>query len=548
MTTNSPPIVPDLTGNRLQEFDLALSLSLNAVNIQLADAWDVWCPPGAQFNIIKLQDAIAGVRAIALGVPTMALAPSGDPGEVEISFPFSAIAPSGTNPTPIGQSDWKLAYSARLLQRKLEEAQLARLDHSSAEGVARIIDQAGRDDGQFSIESLFVDFTTLRRVAAAPLSCDPGIVGAVTRAVFKITDGTQVLLQTVVCPRTAKRPASFMLKDFAFKLTRSKDPARASTIDYLGVFHGQRDLPDAASLDGARTRLDSWLDLARSSGKPSADGELVAGVMAIRGQLFQAKVMEGLRKALDARYAYMAGQNEKSRAEHRIANPAIDLAYPEAELFKEMRIEVSEQGFVVRENLDHNHYTWQDGGVECKLVKRLELRFEPLPGGGYRIGGKISADYSRETKGFLGSTASCTTEASITGSMALAAHTARDQKRAPIGANIVPALDLRVGEFKENKSANLLTILTGSLVALVQQIVTSAYARDARQAIGKTLSEAAGQINIGLAALPVVLPGEEVFTFKTPRFTRAHDLMLDVVYRATRPQADPASTKPGGRP
>jgi len=548
MTTMIPPTVPDLTDNRLQEFDVALSLSENAINAQLENAWTLWCARDGGFDKLPAPGGSPGAPAVVLGVPTIAIDPSGGPAEIAVRFPFSWRQSPAPDAKAAASQDDTLVYRASLFQHRLDEAELKQVDGASADRVAQIIEQAGRADGVFSIECLFVDFTTLRNIGGAPAPGRQGAAAEAARVVERFAGGRKVLLQTVVCPRKTPRPATFMIKDFAFKVTRSKDRARASTIDYLGVFHGQRDMPGASSRDGALARLDSWLDLARTTATPTPGGELVAGVMTIRGDLFRARVVEGLRAALAARYADMKAQNDIKRAERRIANPAIDLAYPEAELFQDMLIDATDKGFKVSENPAHNRYTWKDGALDCKLVKRLTLEFESVPGNGYRIRGAISADYSRDDTGFLGSRTTSTMQASITGTLSLASRVARDGKRPPFGANIVPELALTIGEFEETSGASILRILTGSIVGLVQQIVTSAYARDARTAVAATLSDAVANINVSLVDLPFIPPGEEVFTFKLPRFTRRGDLMLDVIYRATLPQAGQSTKQQGARP
>lgn len=528
---------------------MALSLSENAINAQLASAWAQWCK-NKTFNQLQAPTGNPNTPGITLGTPTVTIGSSGGPAEVTVSFPFT---PAGvTAPGGKAFAPGTLVFMARLFEQRLEEKQLAQVDGASADRVAQIIDQAGRADGVFSIECLFVDFTTMRNITGMSVpgaaSGQQSVVAEVARAVENRLGDKKVLLQTVVCPRVTKRPATFMLKDFAFKVTRSLDPARASTVDYLGVFHGQRAMPDTPRLENALTRLASWLDLTRTTGTPAANGELVAGVMTVRGDLIKAMIVEGLRDALAARYAEMRAENEASRVKKEIKNPAADLVYPEAELFKEMCIDINHKGFEVSENPKFNSYEWPDGREQCKLVKRLRLSCESVPGSGYRINGTISADHSRETRGLPGSTTTSTTTASVTGTMLLASQIARDKDRNPIGANIVPELTLSIGKLEEAYDPAGLTKIISPLFGLMKKILGSAYTRDANDTIRETLIDAVAEVNVRLDRLHFIPPGEEVFTFKSPRFTHKHDLILDVLYRAVLPQAGLAPRTKGGRP
>lgn len=550
MTTNTIPIpFDDRTGNVLREFDMALSISENAVNSQLADAWRRWARSVSGFRKLAPAEATPGALEVTLDVPTVSFnLDTGNRADVGLIFPFL----KGTIDVPgegrIDLKGWRLCFTSRLSRREVKPGALRELDEESYEKVDDAIGQMALDEGTFSIECLFLDLSAIANIAPGSFFLDPasaprpplsqGAVDAVRRSLDLTMLGKELLLQTVVFPRVKPRDPTFALRSYALKVNRNRDDPRASTLDYLGVFWDGRPMPSAAVCDDALRHLDPWLDPDRVDGRRA----MVQGVMTIRGDKITEHIRRDLEEGLRACYQRMAAANQAIPSS-RIKDPARDLPWPEAELLHDIVIRADDRRIVLRQNDARNTYRWKDDDTSFELVKTLDMTLEARSGGGYRIDGTITATLYRSRSVLFGFTsdARAETSTSIGGTMRLAAKLQKDANEIPTGFNIVPELDLQFGTPVESSSGNGDWFREGVL-----QIRNSwdlrqarAFAADSREAVGRMLTASVADINIEMDQVAFIPPGEEVFTFQAPRFNRARDLMLDVMYLGVLPQGLP---------
>lgn len=556
------------TENRLTDFDMALSISEKAINHQMQDAWNLWLrrKDGAGLDRISLNppnrkglpsktvlDAVLGAPRISLSVPR------GGPNDVRVSFPIV----SGTlqyldeeDPVVEKIDNWLVTFLTVVDRKVVSRDELYRQDQSSARRVDEIIARHGLGEGAFSIECLFLTLTAVDMIRSRSIEPDPEKLSEeqrrnppaiATTTQSKLADclahmfteaaaeQRKFILGTSVHPRALERAPTFTLKDYLFKVTRTDaagggTKAAASppnTLDYLGVFFTGKSLPaTTGEADNARARLGPWLPAERTSGRTA----MVAGVMAVRGRMVHEHFSAGLRGGLDAEHTRMTAENAARRAQGEILHPETELPHPEAELLGGTMVTLGDDTITLT---NRKAYQWTDKtGDEDKnlhLEKHLRLTLSPKAGAGYEIQGELKVTLDRErVMTIRNSRASATSTAKLTGSVAF------EVGGGAIFCNIVPRVSVLFDTPVEETTADDNWFARTFTNNEWDRREAGGFTRDSRAAIELMLKRSIERLNVGLDKFAFIPPGEEVFTFSSPRFTGAGDLMLDVIYKATK--------------
>ncbi|SHO67233.1 hypothetical protein SAMN02745172_03906 [Pseudoxanthobacter soli DSM 19599] len=556
------------TENRLADFDMALSISEKAINHQMQEAWSLWLrrKDGARLDRISLNppnrkgspsrtvlDAVLGAPRISLFVPM------GGPNDVRVSFPII----SGTlqyldedDPVVEKIDNWLVTFLTVVDRKVVSRDELYRQDQSSARRVDEIIARHGLGEGAFSIECLFLTLTAADMIRSRSIEPDPEKLSEdqrrnpptiATATQSKLADclahmfteaaaeKRKFILGTSVHPRALERAPTFTLKDYLFKVTRTAAMHGAAevassppnTLDYLGVFFSGKSLPaTVGEADNARARLGPWLPAERTSGRTA----MVAGVMAVRGEMVNGHFSDSLRSGFGAEYTRMNADNAARRAQGEVLHPETELPHPEAELLNGMTVGLAGSAITIT---NQKTFRWTDKtGDEDKnlhLEKHLRLTLSPKAGAGYDVDGELKVMLNRErVMSIRNSRAKATSTAKLTGTVAF------EVGGGAIFCNIVPRVSVQfatpVAETTADENWFARTFTNNEW----DRQEAGGYTRDSRSAIELMLKRSIEKLNVGLDKFAFIPPGEEVFTFSSPRFTRAGDLMLDVIYKATK--------------
>lgn len=544
------------TQNKLTNFDLALSISEKAINYQLQKAWRLWRrQTEGGIEAIKINPKRQGRPSktnldAVLGTPSLSLSTkSGGPRDVRLRFPLvsGTISYRYDDEDVVDKIDnWIFTVDTVLDRAVVSLDTLYAQDPATGEQARGYIGRFGLGEGAFSIECLFLSLTGVQMIKSAFIEPNPLVPSSPGHEVDRVTlskvaecmaemmeeaerSDRKFILGTTVYPRRLNRTPSFTLQHYFFKVTRTQgledfQQSAPNTLDYLGVFFEGLKVPQTTSeLDNAYMRLGPWLSTDRISGEKA----LVAGVMVIRGQMATEHFRDGLRSAFGSEYIAMA---EANRARGEVENPGRDLPHPEAELLHAPQVESQEGAIRISNNKTYNWTSEIDGDTTyLNLQKSLWFELKAEIGKGYTVDGELTVSLHRNReKNIRNSRASATTTAKLTGTVELQVG------GGAVFCNIVPKATITFGSPVEQHEVdqNWLSRLFNNNDWDVQE--ASGFAKDSRTAIEKMLKRVLESIDIAMDKFALIPPGEDVFTFSSPRFTAAHDLMLDVIYKAPK--------------
>jgi hypothetical protein len=566
----------DDTGNTLLDFDIALAVSQKGINGQLQAAWDLWNRRDRSFSTLEVlpedrsyspltnrqgdTEPYACVQEAVLGAPLVSISDVSR-SDVVVRLPLT----SGTcsirtleKATGLHQADtvhestttfknWVLRFTAKISKRETSIDELEQLSGKlGAERARELIDHAKLGVGTFSIACLFLDISNAQEACQVnfeiypdgsirdlPLGLGTRMCPEEATAVLKALQRAKkpFILGAAVYPRDLKRTApSLALKDFRLNTSYCPEHPGSSTLNYLGVFHGDTNLPDATTLD--RVTQWRWLNPALVSGQQEA----VSGVMVIRGEKIARHVMEGLDRGIKHTLQLMRDQNEKDRVARggTIRHPESELTYPEADLLDGVRLSFDGTTSVSASNT--KDYNWTSGDVKFSLKKELFISFCALVQcDTYEVRGQISAKVERlrkvnETLG-IDSKAWSTVTTGFNGQLELTTSGAgKDFK-------IISKLgNLEFSQPSESSGGDSNWFEKNILMVNNDwdQRMANSFASDSRKAIELMLRQAAEKINILLDDFAFIPPGDNLFAFSTPRFSQGRDLVLNVIYKAPK--------------
>lgn len=519
--------MPLATTNRLTDFDMALSLSEASINDQLRAGWKVWKRLKADSPDKISVDGLD----LVLGYPTISLDTQGLPGNrVRMSLMIESAKQGGKDVARFVR--WKVHFLAHLDRRPMKAAELSQFDAEAADQVKKW----EREDvgaGGLSIEALLMTLAKGQCTLEAP----PEVTS------FSMPDEASrnhlldrletwlesdvsplrgnLVLNCVVYPAAPDRPATFTLRDFVFKITddHSQGPSNplTRTLDYLGVFTGptSRPMPADVELDAARRRLGPWYEIESGNGVNSS----VAGLMVLRGRLFQEHMQKELQKAVEAEARRLAGVSNTSRTiEQRLDNPELDL-------FDGLSVSLSDGSLRLA---NQKMFRFKHDDIDYALLEELDLRIIPQTGNAWSVKGMAKIYLERKRKVTLfESEARALSAIDLDGSLTFGIE------HEGLEYSIKPLLKITAKAHPPHTSGEPDDLIR----KYVLQISNDYDVRRARevttrfsQQIALRLEESFDKVQVTLDNMAFVPPGEKSFVFRNVRFSEHHDLMLDVMY------------------
>ncbi|OLS64381.1 hypothetical protein [Pseudomonas putida] len=520
--------MPLATTNKLTDFDMALSLSEASINDQLRAGWKVWkrIRTGSPDKI-----SVDGLDLV-LGYPTISLDTQGAPNNrVRMSLKIESATQGGKEVARF--LHWKVHFFAHLDRRTLSTAQLYQFDSTAADQVEKWEREEDVGAGGLSIEALLMTLAKGQCTLEAP----PEVTS------FSMPDeasrdnlldrletwlGSDVsplhdklVLNCVVYPAAPERPSTFTLCDYAFKITddHSQGPSNplTRTLDYLGVFTGPTSRPMLAGdeLDAARGKLGPWYEIESGNGVNSS----VAGLMVLRGRLFQQHMHKELQKAFEAEARRLIAISDASRT------IAQRLDKPELDLLDGLDVSLSDRSLRLS---NQKMFRFKHDDIDYALLEWLDLSIIPQPGNAWSVKGMARIHLERKRKVTLfESEARAASDIELNGSLTF------DIENKGLEYSIKPVLRINAkahapfasGEPDDFIRKYVLQISNDYDVRRAREVTT----RFSEQ-IALRLEESFGKVQVTLDNMAFVPPGEKVFAFRNVRFSEHHDLMLDVMY------------------
>lgn len=580
--------IEDTTQNVLKDFDIAVSLTLKSINVQLADAWQKWHHRTAGLNVCnkeivrESEDGEVGNDLhyrldLRLKAPVVSVDPARQSlHDMVVTFEIASGAVSrevGKRAASLDLAGRKFWFTATLVQNEVKPDQLYNIDAQTARTVAALSGDQGV--GAFTIECLFLNLTTFDIVSGfglSPVSAEqstqrfrhagyaekflarPENLVALRKeledqfALFmrdyfardRTPEGNpvgQFLLNTTMRPHTPKVGPSLSINDLRFKVTRP--PARVaaaspSSLDYLCTVVDGRSMPASGGpLDNALGALDSWLTPARVEGEQAT----AAGAMILRGGRVARLLAEIFRKALPEQYDAMERANQAAEAKlgRKVTKPEVEYPYPEYHLlltdtpgWDETTGKVS-----IRSSQGQNRYEWEgreDGNtVKFLLQKSLSLDLTPSAGEGYAVSGAFVIELTRKRDTVWGNTdAWAKTVVPIAGKLVFIANSDG------VVCEISPQIAIEIGKPVQTSEASSSNVLVSTFNDDAwDRSQATGFSDDIRGKIQRMLEEVFGKLNLRLKDFAIIPPGGEAFGFSKPRIGRGRDLFLDVVYRTS---------------
>ncbi|WP_186190349.1 hypothetical protein [Burkholderia gladioli] len=580
--------IEDSTQNVLKDFDIAVSLTLKSINVQLASAWQKWHHSTAGLNVCNKEVVKESEDGEAdndlhyrLDLRLQAPVVSVDPArqslhDVIVTFEIAsgAVAKTvGKRSASLDLTGLKFWFTATLVQNEVRPEQLYSLDAQTARTVAALSGSQGA--GAFTIECLFLNLTTLDIVSGFGLSV-PGVEQSAQRfrhagyaekflarpenivalrqeledqfALFmrdyfardRTPDGNPVgrfLLNTTMRPHAPKVEPSLSINDLRFKVTRP--PAHAaeaspSSLDYLCTVVDGRPMPaHGGPLDNALSALGSWLTPDRVEGRQAT----AAGAMVLRSGRVARLLAEIFHKALPEQYDAMEQANQAAEAKlgRKVTKPEVEYPYPEHHLlltetpgWDDTTGKVS-----IRSSPAQNRYEWEgredDNKVKFLLQKSLSLDLTPSTGEGYTVSGAFVIELSRKRDTAWGNTdAWAKTVVPIAGKLVFIANSDG------VICEISPQITIEIGtpvQTSEASSSNVFVSVFNNDAWDRSQ--ATGFSDAIREKIQRMLEEVFGKLNLRLKDFAIIPPGGEAFGFSKPRIGPGRDLLLDVVYRTS---------------
>jgi hypothetical protein len=405
-------------------------------------------------------------------------------------------------------NDWGIAFIADLDRKPVDLDVLKIIDPDTYKTAEAMIKRSGLPQSVFSIEYLFMKFTNVNLL----LSDNKDIhipVAVPSAARDKALSSLNFLLQgdlgdfmlgTVVRRNSREATPTFALTDFIFNVHPHSKVPEASTLAYLGMM-ARRPMP--ANLTIARTKLEHpWVRPELLDGTD----ESVSGVMAISKNIF-------MEKYLLPKFTRMIQ-----------SNPVTD------------GLTWTYSGRVERksETTDLVERDWE-AGTDWKLslaikpgTSKIELTGKIASRAlmdGYTLGMRLHSEWIH-MEGHKDLTGSV----DLTGS-AIGADFRLDSKLTYKFSNVVVDNDSIVGGAKVlNLMESLFKELdfTGDTTAQRLGNSMNRYVKDWSEWFEAVLK----LIEVDLTNHAFIPPGGGVFTFSSPRFTAAGDLMWNVIYIA----------------
>lgn len=324
---------PD-TNNALTDFDLCVAVAQAAIDTQMSYAWKSWKRRSGFTDTIslfktvksgKVVDAKTGITAtiapltVSLNVPDAKLGQA----KVTLSLPSGTVTYVDEEVGDLATApimNWSVSFITDLDKRPVDLSTLARIDPVAEQTAQSVIQDSGLPDAVFSIEYLFMKFTEVDLMLAdnkdvvipadVPSAARDRALGSLN---FLLQgDLGNFILGTVVRRNNVQATPTFAMTEFIFDVHANPLVGTASTLAYLGEF-AKRPLP--ADRDAARLKLrDEWVRPAQLDGTEAS----ISGIMAIsKSSLFDHYLIPQFERLIgqapkpnDLTWSFSAGNSE----------------------------------------------------------------------------------------------------------------------------------------------------------------------------------------------------------------------------------------------
>jgi hypothetical protein len=530
------------TKNVLTDFDLALALAQRSINNQMDAAWKAWKRRNKQFTgKIRVYEKMKrdgvekeskyGMEADIAPLTISLNVPDGKLGQVRVTLRLTTGAVK-YNDEFDGDSehaikDWSVSFLTSLdtkpvdlrILKKIEpnNPALADIDAEGFDSEAlvkakEIINASGLPDSVFSIEYLFMKFTDVKLLLSD--NKDIHIPDDVPKgARDKALSSLQILLDkdlrdfplgTVVRRNSKSSTPTFALTDFIFNVHADAAAPDAATLAYLGMV-ARRPLPDNTSI--ARTKLaDNWVRIQQLDGTEAN----VSGVMAISKNVFfdlylipKFTQLIGLQPVVSSDgLTYTFSATAKNPEEE-----STDIIKRKYNLTRSWSLTLSPQ--VGTNRIAISGQVTSRVTMDGYLLTSPYTNTEGIYQGGHRkLEGAAELTGSGSGVAFqLGSTISHQFGDPIV-----------DENNIWGGATVLEGF----GVFF--KALGIIGSTPGETMVALQK-------QDADH-LQTWLDQVLKNINVALGEHAFIPPGGGVFTFNTPRFSAAGDLLFNVIYLA----------------
>jgi hypothetical protein len=511
-----------LTKNALTEFDLCVAVSQVAIDSQMTSAWNTWKRRTKTDKTItlykrirngQLVDSTMGLSAVIAPLQVSLAVEDSKLSQVKVTLSLTSGLVKYFDEDIEGTAehtfkDWRISFLTDLERNPVSLEDLKALDPEAHATATDIVKSSGLPEAVFSIEYLFLKLTRVDLMLSDNKNIDiPADTPSEARTkalemlnlLFQGKMGTY-LLGTVVRRNRTQATPTFALTDFVFNTRANWDDGKASTLEYLGMLGG-RSMP--ADPDAARLNLkDIWVQPERINGRVAS----VAGAMVLSKAIVLEKfILPELTKAFgyepqvtEEGWRYFVGVNRREpqevfggRQEHTLVTTSTLVVKPEVGTNRILL----EGGVGVKVLYDGFNFVDPNNPIEWLYVEGQQT----LNGAIALTGSGIGASFQLE--------------------LALT-HSFQDYEETK--HEVSPLMTFYDG------ISTIAKIWGGQTIQEVMTFETVAYTTAMKEKLDSALSGLA----LDMQQHAFIPPGGGVFTMKEPRFTPAHDLMLDLLYIA----------------
>jgi hypothetical protein len=289
--------------NILTDFDMALSLTQQAINTQLQFAWKAWVRRKnieseivlPKFRVNKQGQQVPAVYGIRTKLAPITIdfnVPNGKLGQVNVTLHLESgvvtyFDEEVEDKATCAIENWSVTVTVDLDKKAVDLNALGTIDPDAKNIASETIAKSGLPESVFSIEYLFLKFTNANLLLSGgqQIQIPSGVPQAArTKALESLNlllqgEMGEFMLGTVVRRNRQQATPTFAMTDFIFHVDPNAAAADASTLSYLGMF-SQR-LP--ADINAARIKLvNDWIRPDQINGQTST----ISGILAIRKEKF----------------------------------------------------------------------------------------------------------------------------------------------------------------------------------------------------------------------------------------------------------------------
>ncbi|NEO67984.1 MAG: hypothetical protein F6K52_00210 [Moorea sp. SIO3H5] len=569
------------TRNSLTDFDMCLALTQQAINSQMEVAWDIWIANSDFFDKFTRMEK---KKFASLYIPDTESEGSGmkfelDPiklnlnvtgtklAQVEVTLPIKSITVYEEKDLTRKErrdmekavencmrekqenlddedvfnkyaqqykkdnrdqyfnefylTPFTISFLSTIDQKKPSSESLKKMSFEDLDAVKKYkgeVNKASKyefPDSVFSIEYLCMKFTDVDLVSNVSNDIPQDIPD---KHSLKIRDSisklfnknkTDFVFGKVVFCQTQEYVPTFGLTDFSFHVKGNDDYKKASTLSYLGVF-GEQELPKKKKLDEARNKLaDNWIDSKKITGVDSS----VSGLMAIsKFVFFEKHILPGCTKELKVQpikeekgWKYELIPYEDCKSRNDIVN-AKYLIKVTAWLKIKPKPQTNEIEIEGKIETTANYDSWVIGLKSLGRESWIRLA------GFQTFNATIRLKDSGGTEKFQINT-----------------ETSKDIKFSEVTVEKEEVQGLaKLTKNKDSFASEAFKILMAQKTA--NETIADLQKKN-REMMKTAIKNNLKTIDMSLAEKSFIPPGRGVFTFQTPSFSYAGDLLFDVIYK-----------------